>query len=164
MRVFSLLGLTVLSAHALIHRLDPSPHIPTALDQAEAKRLLAYLTEQGPDTFVPAHPFYNVLAGGAGHMHAMGLNDVYAWPRAITGDPNRDAAIKERFRESVMTSFQAHRWKRVILDDCATPPLFGLSRYYGVALDLGQSGKAPRAFTGYPCTPRYVWAPRGELP
>ena len=164
LRTFSILGLTVLSGHILTHWLDASPHIPTAQDQAAARKLLGYLTEQGPETFVPCHPFYNVLAGGNGHMHVMGLNDVYAWPRTITDDPARDTAIKERFRQSVLGSFQAQRWKRVIQDDCATPTLFGLNRYYGVIEDLGQSGRAPRPFTGYLCTPRYVWAPRGELP
>jgi hypothetical protein len=145
----------------MIRWLDPSSLVPTAHDRAEARALLAYLTEQGPEIFVPCHPFYNVLAGGTGHMHAMGLNDVYSWPRTITSDPGRDTAIKDRFRESVMGSFRSRRWSMVIQDDCATPRLFGLDRYYRLVEDLARSGKAPRSLTGYPCAPRQVWVPSG---
>ena len=162
LRVFGLLGLGLLSAHAMIRWLDPSPQVPTPQDRAAARSLLAYLTEQGPDIFVPCHPFYNVLAGGRGHLHIMGLNDVFSWPRTITSDPGRDAAIKDRFRESVMSSFRSRRWKRVIQDDCGTPRLFGLDRYYRPVEDLARSGKSPRSLTGYPCAPRSVWVPRGE--
>jgi hypothetical protein len=112
--------------------------------------------------FVPCHPFYSVLAGGRGHLHIMGVNDVYSWPRTITSDPGRDTAIKDRFRESVMSSFRSKRWKMVIQDDCFTPRLFGLKRYYRLVEDLARSGKAPRSLTGYLCAPRYVWVPREE--
>jgi hypothetical protein len=61
-RIFSLLGLGLLSAHAMARWLDPSPHVPTPQDRAEARRLLAYLIEQGPEIFVPGHPCYSVLA------------------------------------------------------------------------------------------------------
>ena len=162
LRIFSLLGLGLLSAHAMIRWLDPSPHVPNQRDQAEARSLLAYLTEQGPEIFVPCHPFYSVLAGGRGHLHIMGVNDVYFWPRTITSDSARDAAIKDRFRESVMSSFSSRRWKMVIQDDCATSRLFGLDRYYRPVEDLARSGRAPRSLTGYPCAPRYVWRPLGE--
>jgi len=161
-RIFGLVGLALLSAHAMIRWLDPSPHVPNQQDYAEARRLLAYLTEQGPEAFVPCHPFYSVLAGGRGHLHVMGVNDVYTWPRTITSDPGRDTAIKDRFRESVMSSFRSKRWKMVILDDCFTPRLPGLKRYYRLVEDLARSGRAPRSLTGYPCAPRYVWVPRGE--
>jgi hypothetical protein len=161
-RILSLAGLVLLSGHAALRWLDPAPHVPTRQDHAEARRLLASLTEQGPEVFVPCHPYYSVLAGGRGHLHAMGLNDLYAWPRTITSDPARDAAIKDRFRESVLGSFRSRRWKRVIEDDCATPRLFGLDRYYRVVEDLARSGRSPRSLTGYPCAPRQVWAPRGE--
>jgi hypothetical protein len=160
LRVFGLLGLGLLSAHALIRWLDPSSLVPHPQDRAEARGLLAYLAEQGPEVFVPGHPFYNVLAGGRGHLHVMGVNDVYAWPRAITSDPARDKAIKDRFRDSVMRSFESRRWKMVIQDDCSTPRLFGLNKYYRLVDDLARSGKAPRSLTGYPCAPRYVWVPR----
>jgi hypothetical protein len=162
LRIYGLLGLGLLSAHAMIRWLDPSPQVPSQRDRAEAKRLLAYLTEQGPEIFVPCHPFYNVLAGGGGHLHIMGVNDVYSWPRTITSDPGRDTAIKDRFRGSVMSSFRSRRWKMVIQDDCATPRLFGLNRYYRFVEDLARSGRAPRSLTGYPCAPRHVWVPRGE--
>jgi len=162
LRIFGLLGLGLLSAHVAIRWLDPSPHVPTRQDRAEAGRLLAYLTAQGPEIFVPCHPFYSVLAGGRGHLHIMGVNDVYSWPRTITSDPARDTAIKDRFRESVTSSFRSRRWKMVILDDCFTPRLFGLNRDYRLVEDLARSGKAPRSLTGYPCAPRYVWVPRGE--
>jgi len=162
LRAFGLLGLGILSAHAMIRWLDPSRHVPSRQDRAEAGRLLAYLTNQGPEVFVPCHPFYSVLAGGRGHLHVMGLNDVYFWPRAITSDPARDAAIRDRFRESVMSSFRSNRWKRVIQDDCATSRLFGLEKYYTLVEDLARSGRSPRSLTGYPCAPRYVWEPRGE--
>ncbi len=162
LRTFSLLGLGLLSAHAMIRWPDSSPHVPSQQDHAEARRLFAYLTEQGPEIFVPSHPFYNVLAGGKGHLHIMGVNDVYFWPRTITSDPGRDTAIKDRFRGSVMSSFRSRRWKMVIQDDCPTPRLFGLNTYYRLVEDLARSGKAPRSLTGYPCAPRYVWVPRGE--
>jgi len=162
LRIVGLLGLALLSTHAMIRWLDPSPHVPSRQDHAEARRLLAYLTEQGPEVFVPCHPFYSVLAGGRGHLHVMGVNDVYSWPRTITSDPGRDTAIKDRFRESVMGSFRSRRWKMVVLDDCFTPRLPGLNRYYRLVEDLGRSGRAPRSLTGYPCAPRYVWVPRGE--
>ena len=162
LRIFSLLGLGLLSAHAVIRWLDPSPHVPNQQDRAQARRFLAYLTEQGPEIFVPCHPFYCVLAGGRGHLHIMGVADVYSWPRTITSDPGRDTAIKDRFRRSVMSSFRSRRWTMVIHDDCATPRLFGLNTYYRLVEDLARSGKAPRSLTGYPCAPRYVWVPRGE--
>jgi hypothetical protein len=162
LRTFGLLGLGLLSAHAAIRWLDPSPHVPNQQDHAEATRLLAYLIEQGPEIFVPCHPFYSVLAGGRGHLHIMGMNDVYFWPRTITSDPERDKAIKDRFRRSVVSSFSSKRWKMVINDDCFTPRLFELNRYYRLVEDLARGGKAPRSLTGYLCTPRYVWVPRGE--
>lgn len=161
-RVVGLLGLGLLSAHAASHWLDPSPHVPSRQDLAAARSFLAYLGEQGPEIFVPGHPFYSVLAGGRGHLDIVGVSDVYAWPRSITSDPARDTAIKERFRASVMGSFQSRRWKMVIGDDCATPRLFGLNTYYEQVEDLARSGRAPRSLTGYLCTPRYVWVPRRE--
>jgi hypothetical protein len=162
LRTFSLLGLGLLSAHAVIRWPDLSADVPSQQDRAEARRFLSFLTEQGPEILVPCHPFYSVLAGGRGHLHVMGFNDVYSWPRTITSDPGRDTAIKDRFRESVASSFRSRRWRMVIQDDCATPRLFGLKTYYRLAEDLARSGKAPRSLTGYPCTPRYVWVPRGE--
>jgi len=164
LRAFGLLGLGILSAHTMIRWLDPSPHVPSRQDRAEAGRFLAYLAGQGPEVFVPCHPFYSVLAGGRGHLHVMGLNDVYFWPSAITADPASDAAIKERFRASVVSSFESRRWTRVILDDCATSRLFGLEKYYTLVEDLARSGRSPRSLTGYRCAPRYVWEPRGEGP
>ena len=162
LRLFSLLGLGLLSAHSMIRWLDPSAHVPNQQDRAEARRLLAFLSEQGPEVFVPCHPFYNVLAGGRGHLHVMGMNDVYLWPRTITADPGKDTAIKDRFRESVTSSFRSRRWKMVIQDDCATPRLFGLNTYYRRVEDLALVGRSPRSLTGYPCAPRSVWLPRGE--
>jgi len=161
LRVVGLLGLALLSAHLVVRWPDPSPHVPGPQDRAAAGRLLAYLTAQGPDVFVPCHPFYSVLAGGRGHLHVMGVNDVYAWPRSITSDPARDAAIKDRFRESVASSFRSRRWTMVVLDDCSTPRLFGLHTYYRLVEDLARGGRAPRSLTGYPCAPRHVWVPRG---
>jgi hypothetical protein len=159
-RIVGLLGLGLLSAHAMMRWLDPSPHVPTAQDRAEARSLLAYLTEQGPDVFVPCHPFYNVLAGGKGHLHVMGISDVYLWPRAITSDPARDAAIKQRFRGSIKDSFGSRRWKMVLDDPAFTHELFGLDTYYRLVDDLGRSGRVPRMLTGYPCAPGRVWVPR----
>jgi hypothetical protein len=127
-----------------------------------ARSFLAYLAEQGPEIFVPGHPFYSVLAGGRGHLDIVGVSDVYAWPRSITSDPARDTAIKDRFRTSVSSSFESRRWKMVIADDCATPRLFGLNTYYQQVEDLARSGRAPRSLTGYLCSPRYVWVPRRE--
>ena len=161
LRIGALLGLGVLSAHAATRWLDPSRLVPSAQDQAAARELLAYLTEQGSGIFVPCHPFYSVLAGGTGHMHIMGVNDVYAWPQAITSDPRRDAEIRDHFRASVLHSFEARRWKLVIQDDCGTPALVGLKGNYELVLDLARSGSAPRSLSGYPCSPRYVWVPRG---
>jgi hypothetical protein len=157
-----LLGLGLLSAHVLSRGPDLAPHVPTRQDVAAARRLIDYLRAQGPEILVPSHPFYNVLAGGRGHLHVMGVNDVYTWPRAITSDPARDATIKERFRESVSSSFRARRWKVVVQDDCPTPRLFGLNRHYRPVGDLALEGRAPRSFSGYPCTPRQVWVPRAE--
>jgi hypothetical protein len=160
-RVFGLLGLGLLSVHSMSRWLDPSPLVPSRQDRAEATRLLAYLTEQGPEILVPCHPFYSVLAGGSGHLHVMGVNDVYSWPRTIVSDPGEDTAIRDRFRTSVMSSFRSGRWKMVIQDDCPTPRLFGINTYYRLVEDLARSGKAPRSLTGYPCAPRSVWVPRG---
>jgi hypothetical protein len=162
LRIFGVLGLGLLSLHAMIRWLDPTPHVPSRQDRAEAGRLLAYLAEQGPEIFVPCHPYYSVLAGGRGHLHIMGVNDVYFWPRTITSNPDRDKAIKDRFRRSVLDSFRSRRWKMVILDDCTQSPLFGLKRYYRPLDDLARSGRAPRSLTGHPCTPRHIWVPRGE--
>jgi hypothetical protein len=159
-RLVGILGLVVLSAHALIRWPDLAPQVPTAEDRAAAQGLLAYVIEQGPDVFVPCHPFYNVLAGGRGHLHVMGLSDVYYWPRAITSDPARDAAIKEHFRGSVKDSFESRRWTVVVDDPAFTHQLFGLKQYYRLADDLGRSGRTPRMLTGYPCAPRLVWMPR----
>jgi hypothetical protein len=161
LRVLGLVGLILLSAHAVTRWLDPSALVPAQQDRARARKLLSYLIEQGPDVFVPCHPFYNVLAGGRGHLHIMSVNDVYLWPRAISSDPDRDAAIKERFRESVLSSFRSRRWSMVILDDCDTPRPFGLTKYYQRVEDLAQIGMSLRSLTGYPCTPRQVWVPRG---
>jgi hypothetical protein len=162
LRGFAFAGLGLLCAHAAIRWLDPSPHVPSREDRAQAGRLLDYLAGQGGEIFVPSHPYYSVLAGGRGHLHVMGLNDAYVWARTITSDPARDAAIKERFRASVLESFRSRRWKAVVLDDCPTPRLFGLHTHYRPAEDLALAGRAPRSLTGYPCTPREVWVPREE--
>jgi hypothetical protein len=159
-RVIGLLGLALLSAHAAIRWLDPSPHVPSPQDRVEAGRLVGFLVEQGPRVFVPCHPFYNVLAGGRGHLHVMGINDVYYWPDAITADPATDAAIKRRFRQSIKDSFHDRRWTMVIDDPAFTPQLFGLPEDYRLVDDLARSGKAPRTLTGYPCASRQVWLPR----
>jgi hypothetical protein len=161
LRVFGLLGLGLLAVHVIFRWPELAPLVPSEQDRARATRLLAFLKEQGPRVFVPAHPFYNVLAGGSGHLHAMGLNDVYAWPRAITADPLRDAAIQQGLRESVRSSFRSRRWSMVIQDDCATPRLFGLAADYRLVEDLAARDEAPRPLSGYPCTPRFVWIPRG---
>lgn len=159
-RALTLVGLGLLSAHVLYRWPDLASLVPNQDDHAKARRLLAYLVTQGPGVFVPCHPFYNVLAGGPGHLHVMGVNDVYVWPRAITGDPGRDAAIKERFRNGMTEAFRSRRWRLVIQDDCATPRLFGLNTYYRLTEDLARSGRAPRSLTGYRCTPRGVWRPQ----
>lgn len=159
-RAVAVAGLLVLSTHVAIRWLDPSPHVPSRQDRAVAGRFLDWLGEQGPDVFVPAHPFYNVLAGGRGHLHVMGVSDAWAWARTITSDPARDRAIKDRFRESVAESLASGRWALVLQDDCPTPRLFGLQTHYRLVEDLASSGRAPRTLTGYPCTLRSVWAPR----
>ena len=162
-RVVGLLGLGLLSAHVVVRWMDASPHVPTPQDRAEARRLLAYLEEQRPEIFVPCHPFYSVLAGGRGHLHVMGINDVYFWPRTITSDPARDAAIKEPLRSSVMGSFKSRRWRLVIQDDCPTARLFGLNAYYRRVEDLARSGRSPRSLAGFPCAPSSVWVPRDDV-
>jgi len=159
-RMAGVIGLLVLSGHAAIRWLDPAPHVPTLQDRAEARRLLDYLTEEGPGIFVPCHPFYNVLAGGRGHLHVMGISDVYSWPRRITADPARDAAIKDGFRRSVSESFRSRRWTVVVDDAAFTRQLFGLEQYYVPVDDLGHAGRVPRVLTGYPCAPRRVFVPR----
>jgi hypothetical protein len=159
LRLVSALGLGLLASHAMIRWMDPSPYVPSREDRAAAGRLLAYLAAQGPEIFVPCHPFYSVQAGGRGHLHAMGLNDVYAWPRA---DPGRDTTMKEQLRASVMSSLKSRRWKMIVYDDCFTPRLFGLNAYYRRVEDLALSGRSPRSISGYPCAPRYVWLPRPE--
>jgi hypothetical protein len=159
-RTFGLLGLALLSAHAVVRWPDPSALVPTGQDRTQASRLLAFLEEQGPEIFVPCHPYYNVLAGGTGHFHAMGVSDVGAWARSITSDPGTDAAIKARFRESVASSLQSRRWKMVIQDDCSPARFFGLRAYYRLVDDLARTGRAPRPLTGAPCVPRFVWLPR----
>jgi hypothetical protein len=162
LRLVGFVGLGLLSAHVVARWPDPSSLVPTRQDRAEARRFLDYLKEQGPEVLVPSHPFYSVLAGGPGHLHVMGVNDVYVWPRAITSDPRRDAAIRERFRESVAGSFRSRRWRMVIQDECPLPRLVGLDRNYRLVEDLARSGRAPRTLTGYGCTPRYVFVPREE--
>jgi hypothetical protein len=159
LRLVSVLGLGLLASHAMIRWMDPSPYVPSREDRAAAGRLLAYLAVQGPEIFVPCHPFYSVQAGGRGHLHAMGLNDVYAWPHA---DPEGSAAMREHLRASVMSSLKSRRWKVIVDDDCFTPRLFGLNAYYHRVEDLALSGRSPRSITGYPCAPRYVWLPRPD--
>jgi len=161
-RVVGLLGLAVLSAHAAVRWMDPALHVPSPQDRAQAQKLLDYVVRQGPRVFVPAHPFYNVLAGGTGHLHVIGLDDVYYWPRSITSDPERDKVIRDRFRASVRDSFRSRRWTMVIEDDCHTARLFGLSRYYERVDDLARRGMSPPVLTGYPCAPSEVWTPRAE--
>jgi hypothetical protein len=161
LRLYAFLGLGILSTHAVTRWLDPSHLVPSPEDRTSAWRFVAYLTEHGSDVFVPCHPYYNVLAGGSGHLHIMGVNDVYAWPHAITADPRRDSEIRDHFRASVEHSFEAHRWKLVIQDDCGTPALAGLKGNYRMVEDLALSGRSPHPLTGYPCSPRFVWIPRG---
>jgi hypothetical protein len=162
LRILAVLGLALLSVHSLVRWENPSSQVPTQQDRAQAASLLAYLKAQGPDVFVPCHPFYNVLAGGRGHLHCMGASDVYYWPRAITSDPGRDAAIKARFHDSVTSSLESRRWTMVIQDDCGRARFFGLRATYDLVDDLARTGKAPRPLTGAPCAPRYVWLPRQD--
>ncbi|MCD6499265.1 MAG: hypothetical protein J7M25_13315 [Deltaproteobacteria bacterium] len=158
--VIALAAVMLLSSHILIRWVDTSPLVPSTDMVQDARRLVARLHRLGPRTFVPYHPFYNVLAGGQGHMHIMGVNDASVWAHGITGDPERDQRIKAAFRRSIVDAFASHRWAAVIHDRTYTYQLPGLVRYYRQTQDLSRLGQAPGVLTGNRCTPRYLWVPR----
>jgi len=159
-QVVALTVLMLLSAQVLIRWLDTRSLVPSRRMLDDAHGLIVRLHQLGPRTFVPYHPFYNVLAGGQGHMHIMGVNDASAWAHGITGDPGRDRRIKAEFRRTIVESFAKHRWTAVIHDRTYTYQLPGLARFYRRVQDLARSGQAPGVMTGNRCRPRYLWVPR----
>ena len=158
-RVLGLMLLSLLSAHILVHWFRTLPHRPTARLRAQAGRLISELRSLGPDVFVPYHPYYNVLAGGKGHMHIMGVNDAADWAKKITGDPARDRRIKADFRRSIFETFRQNRWSAVVFDRTYTHQLPGLRIRYRLRRDLLRWDASPPVLTGNPCRPRYVWLP-----
>lgn len=159
-RAAGLCVLSLLAAQILIHWFRAAEHVPDPTLRAQARRFLSQIQRLGPEVFVPYHPYYNVLAGGKGHLHIMGVNDVHDWARKITGNPERDRRIKSAFRRSVREAFAKRRWTAVIHDRTYTHQLFGLRRHYRLDGDLLREDASPRMLTGNPCSPRYVWGPR----
>ena len=158
--VVGLAGLGLLSGQVVATWFSPQKTVPSADQVNQAQRLVSYLKTLGPKVFVPYHPFYNVIAGGRGHLHIMGYNDAYSWAKSITGDRERDRSIKARFRRSVRESFRERRWSVVIHDRTFTHQLPGLRWAYEKKEDLAQRGLSPPTLTGNPCRPRYLWLPR----
>ncbi len=156
--ILGLAGLGILSAQVITTWFAPAPGVPSVDDVNAAHRFVSYLKSKGPDVFVPYHPYYNVIAGGRGHLHVMGINDAYAWASYITKDPERDKKIKARFMESLRRSFLEQRWSTVIHDRTFTHQFPGLTRAYRRVEDLGE--RAPGMLTGNECRPRYIWLPR----
>ncbi len=154
-----LAALGLLAGQVLAHSYDPKPHVPDPGQWEAAWNFLDRLRDLGPRVFVPYHPWYNVLAGGPGHLHIQGVSDVSDWVRRpVTGDPRRDAVLRRRAREEIRRSFLEHRWSAVLHDRRYTWQLPGLRAAYRLVGDLGPS--VPRTFTGNPCAPRYLWVPR----
>lgn len=156
-----LLPLLVTALFALqspIRWFDPKPMVPTKQDRRQAVHFIAFLESIGPNPFVPYHPYYNIIAGGRGHMHIMGVNDVADWAKAIVPDRQRSLRIKRNLRRSIYESFRQHRWSAVLHDRTYTHQIPGLTRYYHRTRDLGRY--APRVWTGNRCRPRYLWRPK----
>lgn len=156
--VLGLAGLGILSAQVISTWFAPAPAVPSVEQVNASRRFVSYLKSWGPNVFVPYHPYYNVIAGGRGHLHVMGINDAYAWARYITGDPERDKRIKARFMENLRRSFAEQRWSVVIHDRTFTHQFPGMTRAYRRVDDLGE--RAPGMLTGNECRPRYIWVPR----
>jgi hypothetical protein len=150
----------LLGAHLIIRWFDPTPLVPSVGQERRARRHISLLRMLGPDVFVPYHPYENVIAGGDGHLHVMGINDIHTWAETITGNPARDRKIRAAFRASIRRSFVKRRWTAVIHDRTYTHQLFGMRRSYRLKKDLADSGMAPSMQTGNPCSPRYLWVPR----
>ena len=158
-RVLTVATLSLLAVQILFHWFPSRPHRPSWKQTARARRFIAVLRTLGPKVFVPYHPYYNVMAGGQGHTHIMGVNDAMAWAKRITGDPARDRKIKAAFRRSIYQSFRKGRWSAVIHDRTWTHQLPGLRFNYVRDRDLLRQDAAPRMLTGNPCAPRFIWVP-----
>ncbi len=152
----------ILAAQAPVRWFDPRPWVPTKQDRRRAVHFIAFLKSLGKDPFVPYHPYYNIIAGGQGHMHIMGVNDAADWAKAITKDPRRDRKIKRHLKTSIYESFRHRRWSAVLHDRTYTYQLPGLSRFYRRTKDLGSY--APKVWTGNKCRPRFLWRPRQPRP
>ncbi len=157
-RLAPLLLAAIFALQAPLHWFNPRPMIPTRKDRIRASRFIALLKSFGPNPFVPYHPYYNIIAGGQGHMHIMGVNDVASWAKGITSDEARNRRIKADLRRSIYESFRRHRWTAVFHDRTYTHQLFGMTRFYRRSRDLGTL--APEVWTGNRCRPRYLWLPR----
>lgn len=131
---------------------DPWRTIPTA-EQRDAARALrerieALASGEGRGLLALHRPWWSVLAGGEGHVGAMGLNDV---------DPTTRVALQAELRRRVVAGEYAAVWIEGSVPTWLAPAL----REWSVALRLTGSARV-RPLSGWMSEPGMVTPWRGE--
>jgi hypothetical protein len=130
-----------LGAQALkVGRPDAQRWVPSANDRAVAVRFIEHLRGLPGDLFIPFHPYYNVLANKAPHVHRMGVMDV----GGLLGRPaSLDEAIVAQKFSYVILDWKSQPWEWPHLE----------TRYHDI--HHYQDGfDAVRSFSGAETSPR----------
>lgn len=147
--------LLVLGHNLWVERWEPKPLIPTRENRAAGDKLIRRLAAVEGDVYVPAHPWYAVLAGKRPFVHRMGILDVgYRAPRKARKEPLPPRAQKVAGLEEALRS---GRFGAVVMDDKCQPYEFpGLKQGYKLETRLPRDER-PRVVSGASTTPTEIW-------
>jgi hypothetical protein len=158
----ALIPLAVLGVNLWQARWNTAPLIPTPRERAAGDALIDRLRRIDGDVYVPAHPWYAVLAGKRPFVHRMGILDLtYRPPRGADKDPLPPRA---QTIEGLEASLRARRFGAVVMDDRCMPHEFpGLTRGYTMAEKIPR-GLSPRVVSGARTHPVQIWLPKPAAP
>ncbi len=150
-------ALLLLGGDLLEQRWQPKRWIPTAADRAAGDALIERIAGIEGEVYVPAHPWYAVLAGKRPFVHRMGVLDVGYRPPASA--KKKPLPARARVVAGLEDSLRRRRFAAVIMDDrCQTWEFPGLTESYtGEPLARNQR---PRVVTGARTVPATIWVPR----
>lgn len=137
----------------LLRGYDPRPLVPTRADREAGERLLADLRGRPGPILVPSHPYLLPLAGHAGHVHQMAMDDVLL--------NEARAEIRRRLAAPLREALRQRRYRAVVLD-----PWFWfraeVERCYREEAPVFTSHRVFWPVTGSPTRPESVYVPAGE--
>jgi hypothetical protein len=154
---FALLAVNLWSA-----RWDPRPFVPTGKDRAAGDALIEKLRAIDGEVYVPAHPWYSVLAGKRPYVHRMGILDVgYRAPKKEGKEPLPPRA---HIVEGLSDALRSKRFAAVVMDDRCQPHEFpGLTQSYQIGEKIPRA-RSPRMVSGAKTVPSAIWIPKSQAP